>query len=313
MSAEMVASCRSVMERHSRSFSFASVLFPGPIRDDAAVVYAFCRQADDAVDGVEDPRAAAEALFCLRTRLRRVATGDDTDVDVVSAFAEVMRRRRIPLSVALDLLDGMEMDLQRSSYETIDELLLYCYRAAGTVGLMMAMVMGVSSPAGLARAAHLGIAMQLTNICRDVLEDWGRGRLYLPRSWLAGAGCGQLLGKVGGVFPAEAAPGTATVVRQVLALADRYYASGDRGLPLLPWRCALAVRTARRVYSGIGLELARVGHDVRAGRAVVPFSRKLRLLVDSTLRAVLELPTRLIRRALSWRAGVIDGPELGRL
>jgi len=99
----------------------------------------------------------------------------------------------------------------------------------------------------------------------------------------------------------------------VLALADRYYASGDRGLPLLPWRCALAVRTARRVYSGIGLELARVGHDVRAGRAVVPFSRKLRLLVDSTLRAVLELPTRLIRRALSWRAGVIDGPELGRL
>jgi phytoene synthase len=313
MSAEMVAICRSIMERHSRSFSFASAQFPGRIRDDAAVVYAFCRQADDAVDGVEDPRAAADALSCLRARLRRVATGDDADLDVVSAFAEVMRRRRIPLSVALDLLDGMEMDLQRFSYETIDELLLYCYRAAGTVGLMMAMVMGVSSPAGLARAAHLGIAMQLTNICRDVLEDWGRGRLYLPLSWLDGAGCGHLQGRVGRTFPAEAAPGTAIVVRQLLALADRYYASGDRGLPLLPWRCAMAVRTARLVYSAIGLELARVGHDVRAGRAVVPFSRKLRLLAGSTLRAVLELPARLVRRALPWRAGVIDGPELGRL
>ena len=309
-----LAVCHSVMRHHARTFSLAATLLPSSVRDDAAVVYAFCRQADDTVDGIEDPAVAAARLQRLRDALEDSVRQRHTGDPMVVAFAELTRRRAIPLRVPEELLAGMEMDLRQAQYPTLDGLLLYCYRAAGTVGLMMARVMGVSSGRALTQAIHLGIAMQLTNICRDVLEDWGRGRLYLPSELLARAGCSGLGEHLGHPFPAGAVPGVAEVVRVLLALADRYYASADEGLLALPWHCSVAVRSAREIYAAIGEELARRGHDIRLGRVAVSPARKAWLLLWSVLRSLGELPSRIVRAAPSHpERGGVDANDFIRL
>src|SRR5690606_15809209 len=144
---------------------------------------------------------------------------------------------------------------------TLRELSRYCYRVAGVVGLMMCNVMGVKDEAALDNAVHLGMAMQLTNICRDVAEDWERGRLYLPADLLADCGAPDLARELGGAFPERAVAPVARVLRVLLTHADRLYRSGDRGLAALPWRSALAVRTARRVYAAIGERVAAQHFD----------------------------------------------------
>jgi phytoene synthase len=141
----------------------------------------------------------------------------------------------------------------------------------------------------------MGIAMQLTNVCRDVLEDWGMGRLYVPAELLAECGAPGLVERLGGPFPREAVAPMAAAVRRLLREAERYYASGDRGLPALPWRTALAVRVARDVYSDIGRRVERAGCDVTAGRAIVPGRRKRALVAGAFLRALAGLPARALR------------------
>jgi phytoene synthase len=186
----------------------------------------------------------------------------------------VTLRRAIPKPYVQELLLGMQMDVEDTRYETLPDLLLYCHRVAGVVGLMMCHVLGARTQASLANAVHLGVAMQLTNICRDVAEDAQRGRTYLPARWLA-------------------ADPTASVVARLLDEADRYYRSGERGIIALPFRAALAVRTARHVYAAIGSELRRRGCDVSAGRARVPGWRKLWWVGVSLLQSLAELPARL--------------------
>jgi 15-cis-phytoene synthase len=311
---QALRACQEILSRHARTFSLAARLLPPAVRDDAAVVYAFCRTADDAVDGVMDPALARERLSRVSESLARVLRpGNDSD-PVVQAFGVVVENRGVPASAAWELIDGMAMDLAPRPYRTIDALLLYCYRAAGTVGWMMAAVMGAVRRADLTSAIHLGMAMQLTNICRDVLEDWNRGRLYLPADWLAAEGCSDLFPRPGESFPDSAAPAVRATVERLLSLADRYYASGDEGLLALPWRCALAVRTARKLYAAIGGELARTGHDVRVGRVTVPAIRKLWLMGWAVLESLAELPARWARRhGRAEKGGQVDGRDLIRL
>ena len=314
ISAEAVQACQEMFRRHARTFSLAARLFPSAVRADATVIYAFCRSADDAVDGVVDPLLASERLARVSDGLERVmCSGEDAD-PVLEAFGAVVRDRGVPASAARELIAGMKMDLVERSYPTLDSLLVYCYRAAGTVGWMMAIVMEVGRRADLISAIHLGIAMQLTNICRDVLEDWNRGRLYLPEEWLAEEGCPGLAGLLGAPLPDAAAPAVAATVQRLLALADRYYASGDDGLIALPWRCALAVRTARLLYAAIGAELARAGHDVRRGRVSVRGIRKLWLLGRAVLGSLTELHARWFRGSGRTQEGEpLDGRDLIRL
>jgi phytoene synthase len=200
--------------------------------------------------------------------LDRVYSPADVSDPVGAGFQELVRRTRLPRRPADELLDGMEMDLGVVRYHAVSELLVYCHRVAGTVGEMMAHVMGVRAPAALRRADHLGIAMQLTNICRDVVEDEARDRVYLPVELLAVA-----------TRPSAAPERAARAVAALLRLADSYYRSGDRGLPALPARCALGIRAARLIYADIGAVLARRGFAIAAGRAIVSPARKLWLVV----------------------------------
>jgi phytoene synthase len=281
-----------IIAAHGKSFAFASRLLPAAVRRDAIVLYAWCRRADDAVDEAPDAVRAREALARLEDELDGLARGEVPEDPILEAFSEVMSRRAMPLDYARELLRGMRMDLDGVAYPDYPALDLYCWRVAGVVGLMMCHVMGVSDPSALRQAAHLGMAMQLTNIARDVAEDWQRGRLYLPDALLAAHGLGGLEARRGGPLDAENPGSFPQVVQALLARADGLYASGRGGLRALPWRCALAIAAAGAIYRDIGRSLARQGFDPWRGRARTSTGRKVWLALGAAWGQLWRSPAR---------------------
>ena len=287
--------------QHSKSFALASRLLPANARNDAVVLYAWCRYVDDAVDDAASPEVARLALTRLEYEVAAIYDGQMQTQPLLAALQELLMRRQMPRLYLQELLAGMRMDVDGVQYTDEATLLLYCWRVAGVVGLMMCHVMGVRDDAALHQAGDLGVAMQLTNICRDVAEDWQRGRLYLPTDLLARHGLAHWSAQVTGPTPPD--PHTvAPVVRELLAVADGYYASGSRGLQALPWRCALAVGVASAVYRDIGRALTRQSWDPFRGRAYTTLPRKLWLVLRTTftqLRHVgLHLPNAHVPQAL---------------
>jgi phytoene synthase len=281
----------------SKSFALAARLLPRPIRVDVAALYAYLRYVDDTVD-LAPPAAQLGHVERLERELDAILSGKPQSVPVLAAFQELVRRHRIPPIYPRELLAGMRMDAAGTTYESLEDLLRYAYRVAGTVGLMCCHVFGVESGRALAPAAHLGIAMQLTNVCRDVAEDLARGRLYLPRT-LLGEPLFAVLETLGPGTPSpDVAAALAPTLDAVLRCADRYYASADAGMSALGFRVAVAVRAARFVYAGIGDELRRRHLDVCAGRAVVAPATKARLLGRALMFSAREAPSRARRRVL---------------
>jgi phytoene synthase len=219
-----------------------------------------------------------------------VYRGELTGDPVVDGFAEVVADCGIPRLYPDELLAGMAMDAAGHRYRTDSDLQLYCYRVAGVVGLMMSHVMGVARADALRSAADLGIAMQLTNICRDVREDWDRGRLYIPESLLAEVGAGWLPGRLGRPLPVAARAPLAACLARLLERADHAYRSGDAGLDALAPRCQLAIGAARRIYAAIGDVIAARECDVFAPRAVVSTRRKLALAAAAAAAAAARAP-----------------------
>lgn len=294
--AAAMEACRAVLAERSKSFALASKLLPPAVRDDVTVLYAWCRAADDAVD--DAPPGEAEArLATVRQDLSTVYGDAPTTSSALLCLRDVVQRHGVPRAYPSELLDGMEMDVVGARYESLDDLLLYCHRAAGTVGLMMSHVLGVDRPGALRHAAHLGMAMQLTNVCRDVAEDLERGRVYLPESWLRALGATELLdvaARQGSTEPAGAVQlsdsgrrTVSAVVARLLAEAELLYQSGDRGLSALDVRSAIAVRAARYVYSAIGGVLRGRGHDPFRGRAFVGAPRKILLASWAAVQTLL--------------------------
>ena len=259
---DMVLASTEVLAHHSRSFRLASLFLPVAVRGDAAVLYALCRLIDDLADESEDEERAALYLNQLRDELREVRPPRP----LVAEFLRVVQRSNLNIDYAMELITGVESDLKEVLIEDDEELLQYCYRVAGTVGLMMCALLGVDEEEGLAHAIDLGIGMQMTNICRDVLEDAERGRVYIPESRLQKAGLSHE-DILEGSADKDA---LAQVVDEVLELAQRYYDSADQGMRYIPLRSRLAIVVASRVYRAIGVHLRRGGTDVMAGRTVVP-------------------------------------------
>lgn len=287
------AEARRILATGSKSFALAGLLLGRRARDDAAVLYAWCRRADDQVDEAP-PGQAALGLARLAAELDDVYAGRvHGPLDV--AMAELARRRRIPRAYLQALLDGFVMDCRGQRYGQLDQLDLYAFRVAGVVGLMMCHVLGVADARCLAAAARLGMAMQLTNIARDVAEDAGRGRQYLPTDLIAAPELAAVLRS----RPADAAGRmrVARAVRVVLGRAEAYYRAGMEGLRDLDWRAALAVGAAARIYRAIGRILGRRGWDPLSGRAVVTLPRKLLLAVVSAVAVLAQLPGRWRRAA----------------
>jgi 15-cis-phytoene synthase len=272
---------RAIIRRHSKSFSLASVLLGEGLRERASGLYAYCRRADDAVDLVA-PQKAPEAVLQLRAELDAVYAGGSLTEPVLVEFQRLVFEANIPREYPEALLDGFHADATHQRYETLSDLYRYCWCVAGSVGAMMCHVLGVRRARAVRHGVHLGMAMQLTNICRDVAEDWERGRLYLPQELVPGLprpGDSQQL-------PPGHAAACAQAVRHLLARADLLYASGDLGLPYLSFRSRLAVATARRVYASIGQRLLDGGVDLLGGRTVVPDSEKALHVLGATVACV---------------------------
>ena len=268
-----------VLAFRARSFRWASAFLSQAQRQRVAGLYAFCRAVDDLVDADWVSPEAKRDLDRLQAALSAEPNGESLWPEGYLWFRELCIENGIDFAVVRDLLLGMRSDLDLVRVQSDQELLRYCYRAAGTVGLMMCSVLGVRDPRALRHAVHLGIAMQLTNISRDVREDADAGRVYLPAERLAAYGVAseQL---VEGVADPEA---VSLVVSDVLGLAERYYRSGDAGMRFLPARARWAVLVASRLYRGIGRRLRRrnASNPLR-GRVVVPWFEKVGLVTAAT-------------------------------
>jgi len=270
--------CKRAIRTGSRTFYAASKLLPLSVRKPAYGLYAFCRLSDDAVDlGDGSPGA----LDRLRHRLALACEGRPLPFAADRAMADLMRRYAIPRAVPEALLEGLGWDCDGRRYETLRDLQGYAARVASTVGVMMTCLMGVRDAGALARACDLGVAMQLTNIARDVGEDARAGRLYLPLEWLLEAGVDPE------AFLADPQPTDALkgVIAKLLAAADALYARARSGVAALPPSCRPAILAAADIYAAIGAEIAVAGFDGVTRRARVSGRRKLRLLSKATLSA----------------------------
>ena len=285
--------CRWMIQKGSKSFSLAARLFGPATRDAAFFLYGWCRYCDDQVDQAGtsvDPNELAARLKALKDKTVAAFSVTPQHEPVFIALQYIVHRYGIPSHYALELIEGMAMDVRATRYQSLQELLLYCYRVAGTVGLMMAHVMGLRHEGALRHAADLGIAMQLTNIARDIVEDASMGRIYLPSVWLNEAN----------IAPEEiAAPENreklAMLTLRLLREAERYYRSGDEGLWHLSFRSACAVAAARNVYSEIGALLQQKGARAWDERTYVTGGRKIRVVLRGVLALLRSVPARLFK------------------
>lgn len=272
--------CEAMMRGGSKSFFAASRVLPFRVRAPATALYAFCRVADDAIDLSDD---ADHALGDLMRRLDAIYAGAPHDHVADKAFAAVVWHYAIPRALPQALLDGFAWDARGRRYDTIDSLHAYGARVAGTVGAMMSLVMDTRSESALARACELGVAMQLTNIARDVGEDARNGRLYLPLDWLREAGVDPQAWLAAPVFDAR----IAAVTARLLAEADRLYRRAESGVGALPRDCRPAIQAARLVYAEIGRVVEAAGMDSVSQRAVVRRHRKLALVARACTAALI--------------------------
>ena len=258
----------AVLAKNGKTFNWARRVLGADMGLDAARLYAFCRHIDDIADG--DATGGEELLMAIDAALAGTAPAPDTQTQ---AFLQFAAQKTIPLDAARDLLAGLLADQGHVALENTDDLLVYGYQVAGTVGLMMASILRCRDEAALSHAVCLGIAMQLTNIARDVAEDAQMNRRYVPGSWCSTAGAGDIL----------ASTRRDTAVRQdmrqsiaaLLELADVYYAFGYRGLAALPLRAHLSIAVAGYCYQAIGHKLRRNGFAYWQGRTIVGIGGKI--------------------------------------
>ena len=266
---------KQVLAKHGKSFYWASLFLGSALADRAARLYQFCRFVDDLADG--DLPDRFDSLEDIRTGLLDPQHPAVATIPELDAFITLANKTNIPLNAAVELLDGMLRDQQPTALETEAQLLRYCHAVAGTVGLMMCRVLNCQQPRADSFAIDLGIAMQLTNIARDVLEDAQMDRRYLPAEWLDSTYSPETIARaeINIHLP------VASAVNHLLALADRYYASALLGINLLPWRSRFSIIVALRVYGQIGHQLKRGGLQWWRGRTVVSKATKMRLSISS--------------------------------
>ena len=272
------AAADGLLARRGHSFHWARRLLSARHAERATRLYGFCRRIDDVADEATDAVTALAALAVIR---RALQTGDCDDAGTADML-QLMRTCGIDPAVPLELIRGVEGDLGDVRVADMNELLRYCYRVAGTVGLMMTAALDVNTIEALPHAIDLGIAMQLTNICRDVRDDAILGRRYLPAELVGPLEPAAL------IDPTPAVRATVTdALRMLLDTADRHYASGEQGLRHLPAGARTGILVAARAYRGIGAVLRERGFDCWSSRAAVSAAGKVAI----TLRALASTAT----------------------
>jgi phytoene synthase len=273
-----LANAAQALRAKGRSFYWAGHLLSALHAARATRLYGFCRHIDDLADEATSIDDAQRALAVLSAEIGAGQSSDPATRDALDLMLEC----RIDPALMLELIRGVASDLEPVRINDDAALLRYCYRVAGTVGLMMCQVLDVRSEAALRHALDLGIAMQLTNICRDVSEDARTGRRYLPASRIGALAPEQLIDPAASLQPL-----LRNCVADLLTQADAYYQSGEQGLPYLPLRARAAILVAARLYRAIGVRLQRRDHAFWQGRAVVPARSKAALTLHALSMALM--------------------------
>ena len=266
--------CIAMMKGGSKTFFAASRLLPMRVRAAAVALYAFCRVADDLVDQGGD---VDSNLSVLRQRLDKIYLGTPSEFVEDQALTLVVQQYQLPRLFLDALLEGFEWDAIGRRYQTLEELQSYAARVAGTVGAMMCWIMGSKSTATLARACELGVAMQLTNIARDLGEDARNGRIYLPLEWMEAANI-NVAEWLKNPLPTD---DIKSQTSRLLDEADLLYRRAQCGIAELPPDCRAAILAASSIYGEIGTQLRREGLDSITRRTVVSTTRKLVLLASA--------------------------------
>lgn len=266
--------CRDITRAEARNFYYGFIFLPMPRRAGIHAAYAFSRRCDDSVDGDEPLDDKLVALARRREELERCYAGDPPPDDpVLVALADAVRRFGIPRAHFDHLLEGVEWDLRIARYPDFAGLEAYCDRVAGAVGLISLHVFGFSDPDAPGYARDLGVALQLVNIMRDVEEDAGRGRIYLPQDELEAHGVAEIE-----ILDGVASPAFRALMRDQGARARHYFARGERLLPLLDRRARMCVAMMAALYREILAGIEERGHDVFGHRVALSTGRKVALM-----------------------------------
>ena len=283
---EIVEGAREAIQRGSKSFRAASRLFDRTTRERAWMLYCWCRHCDDVADGqvYGFGQGVRGNISVLRGRTRSAAEGKPTEEIAFQALGQLLSECPLPACFLDDHLDGFALDEMGWRPQTEEDLIRYCYHVAGSVGCMMAILMGVSpdDTETLERAADLGIAFQLSNIARDVREDFDNGRCYLPEEWLA-----EFEVEPDALFEPRHKDSLVTMVDRLVESVAVYEASARKGVARLPFRSRVAVLMALRIYGAIGRRVAALGAAAWDRRVVISKTRKLAYLVPSLAEASL--------------------------
>ncbi|MFM8859667.1 MAG: phytoene/squalene synthase family protein, partial [Methylocystis sp.] len=275
----------TIIQAGSKSFATAAKIFNPETRASAYLLYAWCRHCDDVIDcqnlgynqGTTLNHDPAQELITLKKKTNDALTGLNTDDPIFYALQKVVAKNNIPRIYPLVLLDGFAMDVNKKSYQTIDDTLDYCYHVAGVVGVMMSLIMGAKDDVTLDRACDLGLAFQLTNIARDVIEDAQNGRVYLPEDWLISAG---LNADPNDILQESNREKIVILVTRLLKEAEKYYDSSLSGLSKLGFRSSWAIAAAHNAYRQIGIELSKKGTRAWDRRVATTKYQKLISLIS---------------------------------
>ncbi len=274
--------CRAITRAEARNFYFGFILLPRERRRGIHALYAFSRLCDDSVDGAGDPDAKAAAVRARRDDVECVFAGPVPPEDpVLVALADAIQRFGIPRGPLDALVDGVEMDLATHRYPDWPSLKTYCDRVAGAVGVLSLHVFGFRDVAAVVHAEDLGVAMQVVNIMRDVQEDAGRDRIYLPAADMAAHGVTER-----DIHDDRMTRGIASLMQQQAGRAHAYFAGGRRLLPLLDLRARMCVQMLAALYEEILRRIEERGFDYTRGRVSLPGRRKAALMLGSILRAL---------------------------
>lgn len=275
------AVCRSITRRHAKTFYMATRFLPNEKQRGIFAVYALCRYLDDMVDEAEDLLRNRKMdygdirrrLDQWKQKLAHTYDGRVHDDSILFAFSDVLRQYNIPMALPFELVEGVCMDLYKDRYRDFNELYTYSYKVAAVVGLMTSEIFGYRDEAALERAVELGIAMQLTNILRDVGEDLKKGRIYLPQDELAAFGISE-----NELFAHRKSEAFVELMQFQIARARRYYRRAEEGVKMLSSDSRLPVYLAHYNYRGILDKIEQNDFDVFRRRAYLSTTEKFAVL-----------------------------------
>ncbi len=268
--------CADMARREAKNFYWGFISLPYDQRMAIYALYDFARQVDDEVDGAPSPELIPQRLQAQRARLMQSIDADD---HVMLVLSRAVQRYNIPHEELLALIDGVERDLNTTRYETWEDLKAYCHLVASIVGRMCVRIFGFTDDAALHYADQLGLALQLTNILRDVREDYGMGRIYLPQEELRRYGITEEA-----LMNALPGPGWEPFVEFQTQRARALFTDGYQVLRYIPRRAGACVQTMAGIYEGILRKIEREPILPLHERAALTRSEKLRVVVESWLR-----------------------------